>query len=245
MVDLHTSLSEDDFLTAGELALGVLEGEELTAAQRMQLSSPPLADAVTWWKHTLAATSETAGSYYPSEGLLSAVHARLDLLEHGEAGSLPVLHGPRTASRWSIGLATFGLTAAAAALVLFLATPAVEAPVQTVPAPQLIAQVADETSGRKIASIIDSAQGKITVTTSGLDAEAGKTAELWVVPAEGAPRSLGYLPAEGSITRDLTDSETAMLVEGASLAVTFEEDTGRLHTQPTLPIVLVGPLDTV
>ena len=83
------------------------------------------------------------------------------------------------------------------------------------------------------------------VLVAGLEAEPGKTPELWVIPAGGAPISLGAIPQQGNFARDLSVEESSLLAAGATLAVTFEDDTGERHETPTMPILLAGPLAEV
>ncbi len=53
MADDEVIQSDEPFLTAGELALGVLEGSDLAAARRLQLSDVTFAAAVEWWEARL------------------------------------------------------------------------------------------------------------------------------------------------------------------------------------------------
>ncbi|USA61964.1 hypothetical protein NCF85_02995 [Qipengyuania citrea] len=69
MADDEVIQSDDPFLTAGELALGVLEGSDLAAARRLQLSDVTFAGAVEWWEARLGAMSEGAQSALPSDAV--------------------------------------------------------------------------------------------------------------------------------------------------------------------------------
>ena len=141
------------------------------------------------------------------------------------------------------------MSAAAAALVLFLSTPArspVAPPeIAAVAGDQLVAQLADAEANRSLASRIDPESGQLRLAIAGLEAEPGKTPELWVIPAGGAPISLGAIPQQGNFARDLSVEESSLLAAGATLAVTFEDDTGERHETPTMPILLAGPLAEV
>ena len=66
-----------------------------------------------------------------------------------------------------------------------------------------------------------------------------------MVPAGGAPQSLGLIPATGNFERELTQAERAALVDGASLAVTYENATGAPHEAPTTDILVIGGLTSV
>ncbi len=60
------------------------------------------------------------------------------------------------------------------------------------------------------------------------------------MPAGGAPQSLGLIPQTGALQRELTKSERAALVDGASLAVTYEDATSAPHDAPSTDILLIG-----
>jgi len=239
-------LPEDRFLLAGEHALGVLEGQERAEAQRLLLNSRRFADAVAWWEHRLGAMGEAAEPGEISPQVWQAIEARIDAL--GDNRPAPLASSPAKTSRFGIAALATGAGLAAASLILFLATPspAPQAPVVPQPAsPQLIAQIADAEAGRKIAGLIDRRRGLLKLDIEGLDAGEGQTPELWAIPAGGAPISLGAIPENGVFERRISASEKDLLIEGASLAVTFEEKTGERHAEPTPPILLVGELDEV
>lgn len=243
------ALPEDDFLLAGELALGTLEGEELTAAKRRVLAEPRFAAALAWWEERLARMGEAGGAIAPSPDLLRGIHASIDRLQ---SDTSPVQLGaepPRGPSRWSVVMAALGTGMAAAALALYMATPSVidSAPRQSpgTAAPQLIVQLQDSEAGRRLTGVIQPDARRLALTTSGLVAEAGEIAELWVIPADGIPRSLGEIPGSGPFERSLNDSELSLIAAGATLAVTFELDEGVRHQTPTAPILLAGALDEV
>ncbi|WP_284124502.1 anti-sigma factor [Parerythrobacter aestuarii] len=240
------ALPEDDFLLAGEQSLGVLEGNDGATARRRQLAEPEFAAAVAWWDDRLARMAEAGGSMVPSADVLRGIHAALDKLGDGTVAFEPSTGGP---SRWSVAWAALGTAMAAAALVLYVATPGgtgVTPPIEdAAPTPQLVAQLQDENAGRRLASVIDPDARRLALRLEGLDPEVGQIAELWVIPADGVPRSLGEIPGSGTFQRELSDVEAGLLVAGSALAVTFERDEGIRHEAPSPPILLVGVLDEV
>lgn len=252
MADETETVMDDPFLLAGALVLGVLEGEERVAAQRMQLGDPAFRRAVEWWEWRLGAMAEAAPAIAPPPGLLRAIEARIDALE-SEGTLAPHAVGPpptRGPSRWSIATALAGAGMAAAAIALYFSTPGASDPVEPTvavadPGPQLIAQLADEDGERRLASRIDRDSGMLALSIAGLDAEAGFAPELWVIPEGGSPVSLGAIPEQGEFERELSEAEAGLLREGATIAVTFERDTGERHEAPTPPILLAGALDQV
>ncbi|MDG6078052.1 hypothetical protein E3U23_02425 [Erythrobacter litoralis] len=241
----------DRFVLAGEYVLGVLEGEELSQARRMQLADRDFAQAVEWWEWRLGTIGEAAGTIEPSEGVWPAIAARLG---DRDVSASPTEIAPRATGPSRASLITFAAGAALsiAGLVLFLSAPepapipqptASESP--ALPSGLLIAQFQNEESGRRLAGIVDPQARRIRLDIAGLEAETGRTAELWVIPEGGTPVSLGFLPGSGRIERGVSAEEAQLLGQNATLAVTFEEDGGIRHEAPTLPIVLSGSVSSV
>ena len=247
MADDPAILGDDPFVRAGEYALGVLEGEERSAARRSMLSDASFADAVAWWERRLGAMGEAAGRMLPSPSVWTGIEARLDAEGQTAVATMP--EPSRGPSAWSIATAIAGLGAAAAALILFLSTPktieTLPPDVALAPSEQFVAQLQDEEAGRRLAGVVDPQNRRLSLSIDGFTAGEGQAPELWVIPEGGAPVSLGSIPQSGSFARDLSAREAELLVAGSTLAVTFEEDTGVPHEAPTPPILIAGALDRV
>lgn len=246
---------DDRNVLAGEYALGVLEGDALTEAQRLYLQDRDFAEMVGWWNHRLACMGEAVGEYDPSADVWPAIVRSLDSEGGGAAPVAPVpLQQPaaRTGvSGWMAGLGMAGAAAAAAVLTFVIVGPgrdtATPVPVET-PAtqgPRLVAQAQSEDGALQLATVVDPETGRLSLTTAGFDPGEGRALELWVVPAGGAPQSLGLVPAQGQFARDLTTEERGLLVEGATLAVTYENATGAPHDAPSTDILAASGLATV
>ncbi|WP_336987250.1 anti-sigma factor [Altererythrobacter aquiaggeris] len=249
----------DPVVFAGKYALGVLEGDELADARRRLLAEPDFATDVDWWNSRLAALAELAGEAPVPHKVWDAISARLDRLEDASGSNVADIAEPpsRFPFGWSVGSALAG--AAAAALALYVAVPGMrsdyppdyppraEPPIATAQQPQLIAQLSDSENGRSLATRIDRDSGQITLKIRGLAPEDETTTatELWVVPVGGVPRSLGLIPGDGDFTRAISTQEAQVLIEGATLAVTFENAEGAPHEAPSTPILLAGPLTEV
>jgi len=66
--------------------------------------------------------------------------------------------------------------------------------------------------------------------------------ELWLIPADGKPRSLGLVEPGASKSMPISDEMAAMATEGASMAVTVEPAGGSLLDGPSGPVAAVGKL---
>ncbi len=237
---------EDTVILAGQFALGVLEGDDLASARRAMLADPTFAADVEWWENRLGTQAEHAGRMTPTDDVWSAIEARLET-----GGSVFDISEKRRSIpyAWSIGSALAG--AAAASLALYILVPNLGVsdiqPVEQVQQSQLIAQLQDADTGRSLASRVDPNSNEISLRIAGLIPEnaASTAAELWVVPKGGAPVSLGFIPGNGEFKRKLSQAEAKLLVEGATLAVTFEQRGEQTHEAPTTPILLAGALTRV
>ncbi len=244
----------DPFIRAGEYALGVLEGDELSDARRAVLSDPQFARAVEWWERRLGAMAEAGEVLHPSDNLWRGIEARIAQADAAGAHTLDRATAPSVAQRWGKASFVSGLLMAAASVVLFLVvttrddTPLAPPPPPAAPAaatPLLVAQLSNAESDQRLASVIDPQRQRLALAIDGLDAEPGRTPELWVIPEGADPVSLGAIPEGGRFERELLPRELALLDENASLAVTFEDADGTRHAAPQPPILLVGGLDRI
>lgn len=189
---------------------------------------------------------EQSATIEPGAAVWPAILARLE--SDTASAVVPMRRGP---AGWSIAFALGGLGAAAAAIALFVTTPTtirvpVPGPTQVASAEgQLVAQLASEDAAIRLATIVDPASRRLSLSASGLRPEQGQASELWVIPEGGAPVSLGLIPGDGKLTRELTVEEAGLMRAGATFAVTYETADGAPHAAPTLPIVVAGGLGEV
>ena len=75
--------------------------------------------------------------------------------------------------------------------------------------------------------------------------EAGRSLELWAIPVEGKPVSLGLIPSDGDGRITLGQSQQQLLKVPVVLAVSLEPQGGSPTGQPTGPVLYQGPLATL
>ncbi len=68
------------------------------------------------------------------------------------------------------------------------------------------------------------------------------SAELWVIPADGKPRSLGTIAAATPGWTKAPTPALASLAPGATLAISVEPLGGSPTGQPTGPVILSGKI---
>jgi len=70
----------------------------------------------------------------------------------------------------------------------------------------------------------------------------GQSLELWAIPADGKPISLGVIPAGGKGKVELSDAQKALIGKPIALAVSLEPKGGSPTGQPTGPVLYQGAL---
>ncbi|RZF62995.1 anti-sigma factor [Sphingomonas populi] len=238
MTDIRTPDDLPD-VTAAELALGVLEGEERAVALRRVLAEPGFAQSVETWREYFGQLF----AVWPEAAAPDGVFERIER-------SIDALHGVVPPSR-GIWPAVAGLmSVAAVGLLVFVVARPPQAPLP-VPAPSvvatqplLVASIAPTAKGAAIAAVYDPARGVLRLTTAEAPA-ARRSAELWVIGADKTPHSLGLLTPGGATRVTPAPAIRRQLAAGATLAVTIEPEGGSPTGAPTGPIVLKGDLTAV
>jgi anti-sigma-K factor RskA len=219
MADSPLTLEERDSL-AGELALGVLEGQERADALRLRLAEPAFAAAVDVWEGRLAPLYDAYAPALPQEGVWQAISTRVE----GEGKS--VMWQLRL---WRTGAVTAAAIAASLALILMYRVPAPTPVAQ--PTVVAVAQMVGAPNGPVVTASYDPAQAMLSLRATGL--HSGRLApELWVIPADGKPRSLGMIPASGTMRMSIGPAHRTMLADGSMLAITMETPSTAPHDAP-------------
>jgi anti-sigma-K factor RskA len=212
-------------MTAAELALGLLEGEERAAALRRVLADPVFAREVEDWRHRLTGLFDD----YVEVQAPESVAARL-----AAPDSAPARTQPR--NRWPI-VAT--LSAMAAAVALFFVTQ--PGPPPAVPHHMMVASLMMSDKSGAVPALVDMTTGEMRVGSTAM-APKGKTAQLWMIGGDGVPRSMGMLASTGPSRMMLPMEKRAGLTDGVMLAVSIEPEGGSPTGKPTGPVVASGKL---
>ncbi len=72
--------------------------------------------------------------------------------------------------------------------------------------------------------------------------EAGRSLELWAIPPDGVPVSLGVIPDDGKGRVELSDTQRRVLGTHTTMAITLEPRGGSPTGKPTGPILYKGQL---
>ena len=242
-------LSEDDAVLAGELALGVLEGEDLASARRRLIAEPAFAREVERWRDHFAAAALRGPDVAPPAGVEHRIAAALA----SEAGTRVAPLAPerpenRATPRpgtWRAGLGGMGLGlglgAAAAALAFVLLRPAAMPPAPpALAAPVLVAALDVPSVKGTVLARIDAGHLRLT---GALAVPERRDAQAWLIDKTGVPRSLGVLRrVDGS---RLETVPTRAVAPGQTLAISIEPLGGAPGALPTGTVVATGTIQTI
>lgn len=230
MADAPLTSEERETLIA-ELALGVLDSEARAAALRRLMADPNFSpDMINAWEMRLAGLYADYAPVTPPETLWRGI-------ETGIASEVQAHPALRQLRWWRAGALASAAVAASLALVMVLrpAAPIAE------PLPITVAQMVGQPDGPMILARYDPASGGLTLRSTGLGSDR-LAPELWIIPADGKPRSLGLMAGGGESRVAVAPSYRGFLTEGATLAVTMEPIDGAPHDAPSSAPIAAGKI---
>jgi anti-sigma-K factor RskA len=215
---------------AAEYALGTLKGGARRRFEGWLHHDAALRRTTAEWQERLTPMAEFAAAQAPRRQVWRQIERRLKLAP---------AHAPwqfwrnDTLAFWrALGLAS---TALAALLVVVVTTGTLEAPRL-----DYVATLTDATSQTALLLTGDTRHRALTVRmVANAPVPDDRSLELWAVPKQGHPRSLGLLSARGEVKLALTSK--ALGDDVALLAVTLEPKGGSPDPNgPTGPILYKG-----
>lgn len=237
MSDQQPEAFDGEDMTAGEYALGVLDRAERQAAEARAAREPAFAREVEAWQERLYPMAEGVAPVAPPAHVWPRILRSLG----ASASNVVDLTHRRAVAFWR-NWALASTAAAAVALVFLAVRPGAfqpPAPPTAAPAPQplLLASLTDPQGRGFLTATYDQATGVMHVSPS-LTLPVGdkRAAELWLIAADGVPRSLGVIdPAHPSVVK-VSDPLRPGAKVSATLAITSEQPggspTGKPTTQP-------------
>ncbi len=235
---------------AAEYALGTLRGAARRRLQRWMRGDAALALVVARWEARLAPLAEAVAPVAPPARLWREITAQLDApgerLRAAPAGLWD------SVAFWR----SFGLAAGGAAAVLLAATVLLAPqPPQSAPAPVVLRAPPGEIPASYLAVLSDPKSGQAVLLVSAgrqsnelwiktLDPSiqvSGKSLQLWGLPKDGAPRSLGLVEAVEKAALKLPAGADQALADIPTLAVSLEPRGGSPSGAPTGPVLFSGP----
>jgi len=223
-----------DRLAAAYVA-GTLRGPARRRFVSLMRSHPGLRSAVQGWEARLMPLTVSLAPEAPPPRVWQGIEARI-----APARPLPQAQ-PGWWSRLAVWRAFSGLaTVAAVTLAVLLASPPPAQPpiVVVLSAAGGVAPEGGVVPASFVASISADGRAMVTKPINSLTLQADRALELWAVPPQGAPRSLGLISAKAATVV----KRGRVLDNTAALAVSLEPPGGSPTGAPTGPILYVGKL---
>jgi anti-sigma-K factor RskA len=226
----HSGVSDDE-LFAAELVLGVLARSERAAALRLLERDRNFAELVADWEHKLVSWAGEIDEVAAPPQVWDRIAAALPAQAAAKAGWWQNLAFWR-----ALSLATGALAAACIGALIYLGNTPQKAP--------LVASL-DGGGHRHFVATVDARSGNMAVQPAAFAADATRVPELWLIPADGKPRSLGLLRADRAVSIAIPPGLIGQTVSNAVLAVSLEPPGGSPTGQPTGPVIASGKLTTL
>jgi anti-sigma-K factor RskA len=226
--DIMPGSPEDDAARAAEYALGLMPEEEIAAFEERLLREPELEATVVSWTEYFASLADALPPVAPPPQL----KRRIEALAFGETKDRP----------WWRSLVPYALGAVAAAVFgwAVITTGMLDMGGTT---PTYVADLAAEEGSELLvhAGYLEESN-EFLIRRDGGTVPEGRDNEMWLVPDDGPPISLGLVPREqGVIGRQVLPEELIPLLEGGTLAVSEEPAGGSPDGTPT-EVRAVGPI---
>jgi anti-sigma-K factor RskA len=213
---------------AADYVIGTMRGGARRRFEALLPAHSTLRAATLAWSERLMPLTAALAPVEPSGEVWRRISDRLDRRKSVVAGAWSRL------SFWR-GLTAFA-SVAAIGLAVLLANPRAVAP----PIVVVLAPTGAAASGVGTAPIVASISGDgatlVTRPIAPVAIRADRALELWAVPSQGAPRSLGVIPNNGGAVA----LRGRVLAGADTLAVTIEPPGGSPTGAPTGPIVYAG-----
>ena len=242
-----SNLTDEDFALAGELALGLLDIADTSRANARSAVDADFAAEVDAWRERLLPMLTNVSDQPPAD-MWNRIRGAIE-------GSEPIAapaNDNGVLRMWRGLTALSGAVAAALAVMLFVqpnvgpVNGSVDTPATVTPAnqPILIAALQSETSAASVTANYDPASGELLITPVSMDT--GKLyPEIWIIPADGTPRSLGVIAQIGA-SRSLVKPELRQyMAQGATMAITPEPATGAPGGKPSGAILASGKVTII
>ena len=229
-------LPQDDIVLAGEYALGLLDTAGNASAAARSATDAAFAAEVDAWRERLLPMLNGQDEAVPAR-IWSAIMTKLP--------ASPLAAGVQDNDRgrvrfWQIAsFASSGVAAALAVLLFLQPQPAPEAP--NTP---MVAALSSETGKASLTARYDATSGDMLLTPVSLDT--GKLfPELWIIPADGKPRSLGIIAGDHATQMIVPAAMREFMAQGGTLAITPEPAETAPHGAPTGAVLASGKIISV
>ncbi len=213
---------------AAEYVLGTLQGSARLQFVSLMREDTDMRQRVHDWEARLFSLTDGLGHVKPHKRVWNHIQQRIN----PQLGSASKHHG-----WWK----AWGLAASLMLLVASVYMIQLQQPLDSLP--PTVAVLSD--SSAQAAWVVQTDYNKNIIVAQALkvaDPGKDKAYELWMLPANEAPRSLGLLPLQGARSVNLTKQHLAILERTGALAVSLEPSGGSPTGLPTGPVLFQGKI---
>ena len=217
---------------AAEYALGTLPARSRARLDRIARTDAAVALALRNWEQRIAALADGAPPIQPAPRVWTALARRLGFED--AASDAPWY---RRLGFWRpFALASF---VAAFALGVTLFAPRTERPIESI----VVVLAGPDARPALVASVPRGDRFLAIKAVAPVAVPADRALELWVLPGQGPPRSLGLIPASGVGQVRLAAPPDMMFRNIDALAVSLEPVGGSPTGLPTGPVLYTGQIE--
>lgn len=222
----QSSDNGDDATLAGEYLLGLLSEDERRAVERRIAGDGAFAALVESWASRLQPLADGVPEIAPPARVWAAIDRRIG--GHAKSSLWSSLAAWRVAT----------LLAGAAAAILMVV-------VMRAPEPRFTAALQATSGAAGFAAEVDAAGSKVSIRLVGIAPGAQRVPELWIIPSDGRPRSLGVISDSAGTTLAIPAALSGFVGADSTLAVSIEPQGGSPTGLPTGPVVATARLQRI
>jgi anti-sigma-K factor RskA len=209
---------------AADYAIGLMPATARRRFEQLLLDDAALRTELAQWHESLASLTETLPEHPVPDRVWQGITARIEP---------QVLHVPEKRPFWNWLRVTAAMCSVL--VIVFLGSLYNRDDARY----RATLQTADAQPALKVEAHDDYLQVE-PLTLAAVDP--GRSLELWAIPADGKPISLGVIPAGGKGKVELNEAQKALIGQPIALAVSLEPKGGSPTGQPTGPVLYQGAL---
>lgn len=209
---------------AADYAIGLMAAPARRRFEQLLLDDAALRAELAQWQESLATLTEALPEHPVPDRVWHGITARIEP---------QVLHVPEKRPFWN----WLRLTAAICSIAVLVLLGSLYNRDDARYRATLL--TADAQPALKVEAHADYLQVE-PLTLAAVDAD--RSLELWAIPADGKPISLGVIPAGGKGKVELSEVQKALIGKPIALAVSLEPKGGSPTGQPTGPVLYQGAL---
>ena len=230
---------------ASEYALGILTGDEKDRADALLVNDPSFRLMVEEWQERIAPMLDEVGEVPSPEAVWREVEGQLFGVEDEDKNK----DTSRKTGFWSNIAFWRRLSFASIAVIALLFSVIALRIGEQQPGPAdrsgFVAALTLAEDKPTFLVQMDMKSGVLNVSAAHLTNLEGRVPELWLMPVDGAPISLGVMFADGNTALNIPRSLMQEFKFGATLAVSLEPTGGAPNGKQTGEIIATGPLQTI